>query len=124
MDESEVDKIIKEFGKSRTLRSAVLKVERDKKVAVVCNPQAFSGSMFIERESQMAFLDKLLFQPRPSLILVREFSFLSIAFFASFHFSVFKSVQNWRSPRKIAVGKFSVSPDLNLYCLHHQNQLL
>ena len=65
MDESEVDKIIKEFGKSRTLRSAVLKVEeRDKKVAVVCDPQAFSGSMFMERESQMAFLDKLLFQPK------------------------------------------------------------
>ena len=64
MDESEVDKIIKEFGKSRTLRSAVLKVERDKKVAEVCDPQAFSGSMFMERESQMAFLDKLLFQPK------------------------------------------------------------
>jgi hypothetical protein len=64
MDESEVDKIIKEFGKTRTLRSAVLKVERDKKVAVVCDPQAFSGSMFMERESQMAFLDKLLFQPK------------------------------------------------------------
>ena len=59
MDESEVDKVIKEFGNSRTLRSAVLKVERDKKVAVVCDPQVFSGSMFMERESQMVFLDKL-----------------------------------------------------------------
>ena len=56
MDEREVDKIIKKFGKSKTLRSAVLKVERDKKVAVVCTPQAFSGSMFMERETQMTLL--------------------------------------------------------------------
>ena len=66
MDEREVEKIIKNFGKSKTLRSAVLKVERDKKVAVVCDPQAFPGSMFMEREKQMALLDKLLFQPRNS----------------------------------------------------------
>ena len=64
MDEREIQKIIKNFGKSKTLRGAVLKVERYKKVAVVCDPQAFPGSMFIERESQMALLDKLLFQPR------------------------------------------------------------
>jgi hypothetical protein len=64
MDEREVDKIIKKFGKTKTLRSAVLKVERYKKVAVVCNPQAFPGSMFLERESQMALLDTLLFQPK------------------------------------------------------------
>jgi hypothetical protein len=50
MDEREVDKIIKKFGKSGTLRSAVLKVERDKKVALVCDPQAFPGSVFMERE--------------------------------------------------------------------------
>ena len=64
MDEREIEKIIKNFGKSKTLRGAVLKVERYKKVAVVCDPQAFPGSMFMERESQMALLDKLLFQPR------------------------------------------------------------
>jgi hypothetical protein len=62
-------------------------------------------------------------KPRPSLLLVREFSFPSIAFFLSFHFSVFKSVQYWKF-RKIAVGKFSVAPDLNLSCLLYQNQLL
>ena len=49
MDLREVDKIIKNFGKSKTLKSAVLKVERDKDVAVVCAPQAFPGFMFMER---------------------------------------------------------------------------
>ena len=44
-------------------------------------------------------------KPRPSQLLVREISILSIAFFASFHFSVFKSVLNWKF-RKIAVGNF------------------
>ena len=80
MDEREVeDKIIKKFGKSGTLRSAVLKVERDKKVAVVCDPQAFPGSMFMERESQMALLDKLLFQPKnPKLNRHNNFCWLLI----------------------------------------------
>ena len=46
--ESKVDKIVKKFGKFKTLISSVLKLERDKKVTVVCAPQAFPGSMFME----------------------------------------------------------------------------
>ena len=63
-------------------------------------------------------------KPRPSLIFVREFSFLlSIALFASsYHFSVLKSVENWKF-RKIAVGVFFVAPDLNLSCIHYKYQL-
>jgi len=54
MDEREVDKIMKKFGKSGTLRSAVLKVE-------------------------MALLDKLLFQPKnPKLNRHNNFCWLLI----------------------------------------------
>ena len=66
IDKVKVLEIIKSFGKSGTvLSSAVLKARRDKDVAaVVCVPQAFPGSMFMEREAQLKLLDDLLFQPR------------------------------------------------------------
>ena len=42
--ESKVDKIVKKFGKFKTLRSSVLKVERDKKVAASSRvPCSWSG---------------------------------------------------------------------------------
>ena len=81
---------------------------------------------FFKRPKILSKTSKTFFQiskHRPSQLLVREFSFLSLAFFASFHFSVFKSVQNWKL-RKIAVGKFSFAPDLNFSCLLYQIQLL
>ena len=60
-----IEKIIGSCGKSGTfLGSAVLKARRDKDVAVVCEPQAFSGSLFMEREAQMSLLDSLLFRSK------------------------------------------------------------
>ena len=57
--------IVKNFGNvESTLIGASLKKNRDSAVSAVCSPQFFKGSNFMERETQMALLDNLLFNPK------------------------------------------------------------
>eukprot|EP01035_Chromulina_nebulosa_P023162 gene23162-30016_t len=62
----QIKKIIYKFGKPGTsyMSRALLKEKRFQNVTAVCEPQYFTGSMFMERESQMRLLDGFLFEPK------------------------------------------------------------